>query len=89
MMTKLPENFELDRYGLHVRFVREEDAEFILKLRLDPQNARFIHDTNPSVIEQKKWISQYKRREQMGGEYYFLFEFLGVPQGVYRLYNRH
>lgn len=89
MMTKLPENFELDRYGLHVRLVREEDAEFILKLRLDPQNARFIHDTNPSIIEQNKWISQYKRREQMGGEYYFLFELGGVPQGVYRIYNRH
>lgn len=26
-MTKLPENFELDRYGLHVRLVREEDAK--------------------------------------------------------------
>ena len=26
-MTKLPENFELDRYGLHVRLVREEENE--------------------------------------------------------------
>ena len=25
-MTKLPENFELDRYGLHVRLVRGEDV---------------------------------------------------------------
>ena len=25
-MTKLPVNFELDRYGLHVRLVREEDS---------------------------------------------------------------
>ena len=24
-MTKLPSNFELDRYGLHVRLVREEE----------------------------------------------------------------
>lgn len=29
-MTILPSNFELDRYGLHVRLVREEDAECIL-----------------------------------------------------------
>ena len=28
-MTKLPENFELDRYGLHVRLVREEDAKYL------------------------------------------------------------
>lgn len=26
-MTPLPSNFELDRYGLHVRLVCEEDAE--------------------------------------------------------------
>lgn len=25
-MTPFPPNFELDRYGLHVRLVREEDA---------------------------------------------------------------
>ena len=29
-MIKLPENFELDRYGLHVRFVREEGEILIL-----------------------------------------------------------
>ena len=26
-MPKLPENFELDRYGLHVRLVREEERK--------------------------------------------------------------
>lgn len=26
-MIKLSENFELDRYGLHVRLLREEDAK--------------------------------------------------------------
>ena len=26
-MNILPSNFELDRYGLHVRLVREEDAK--------------------------------------------------------------
>ena len=29
-MIKLPENFELDRYGLHVRFVRAEGEILIL-----------------------------------------------------------
>lgn len=27
IMTKLSENFELDRYGLHVQLMHEEDAE--------------------------------------------------------------
>lgn len=30
-MNKLPDNFSLDRYGLHVSFVREEDADFVLR----------------------------------------------------------
>jgi hypothetical protein len=32
-MNKLPLNFELDCYGLHARLIKEEDAEFIVKLR--------------------------------------------------------
>lgn len=28
-MTKLPENFEFDRYGLHVRLVREDGARLL------------------------------------------------------------
>ena len=29
-MKTLPQNFEIDKYGLHCRFVNEEDAEFIV-----------------------------------------------------------
>ena len=29
MLKKLLSNFELDRYGLHVRLVREEDAKYL------------------------------------------------------------
>ena len=30
-MTKLPSNFELDRFGLHVRLMHYEQAEDIMK----------------------------------------------------------
>ena len=69
-MTKLPENFELDRYGLHVRLVREEDAEFIVKLRTNERNARFIHATSPNIEHQQEWIRNYKEREINGVDYY-------------------
>jgi DUF2075 family protein len=69
--------------------VREEDAEFIVKLRTNPQNARFIHDTNPSVENQRIWIRQYKEREKNGKEYYFIFFDRNKPVGLYRLYNIH
>ncbi len=29
-MTPLSSNFELDRYGMHVRLMREEDAELYM-----------------------------------------------------------
>ncbi len=80
---------EFNVYGLHVRLVREEDAEFIVRLRTYNKNARFIHDTNASIAAQREWIRQYKIREAEGKEYYFIFEINGEPQGVYRIYNRH
>lgn len=88
-MNKLPDNFSLDRYGLHVRLVKEEDAEFIITLRTNSHNARYIHDTDTNIGLQKEWIRSYKLREYSGNEYYLLFEVDNQPQGVYRVYQRH
>jgi hypothetical protein len=86
-MTKLPENFELDRYGLHVRLVREEDAEFIVKLRNDPQKGRYISVTSNSVDDQIRWIKLYKKRECEGKDYYFIYSYQGQLAGVNRIYE--
>ena len=86
-MNKLPGNFTLKRYGLNVRLVDEQDADFILKLRCDKTLRRYIHETNPSVQRQLEWIRSYKKRECKGEEYYFVFQIEGIPVGVYRLYN--
>ncbi len=85
-MTKFPENFELDRYGLHVRLVREEDAEFIVSLRTNPIKARYINSTSTSVDDQRKWIKEYKEREQEGKDYYFIYLYNGKLAGVNRIY---
>jgi len=86
-MIKLPSNFELDRYGLHVRLVREEDAEFIVKLRTDPQHARFIGHTDNDVNKQIEWLREYKKREELGADYYFIFYKESRPIVLCRLYN--
>ena len=86
-MTTLPSNFELDRYGLHVRLVREEDAEFIVKLRTNERNARFIHATSPNIEHQQEWIRNYKEREINGVDYYFTFFSENKPVGVIRIYD--
>lgn len=84
---KLPEGFKLDKYGLHVRLVNEDDAAFIVKLRTDERLGQFIHATSPDVEQQKAWIRNYKKREAEGLEYYFIFYKNGVPFAVNRLYH--
>jgi RimJ/RimL family protein N-acetyltransferase len=86
-MIKLSSDFELDRYGLHVRLVREEDAEFIVRLRTNERNARFIHATDGNVEKQVEWIKQYKVREANGEDYYFIFYSQEHPVGLIRIYD--
>lgn len=88
-MNKLPDNFEINRYGLHVRFVNVDDAKFILDIRTDLKNRRYIHDTDSNLQNQINYIEQYKLKERLGEEYYLLFEYNDEPQGVYRIYNRN
>lgn len=85
----LPADFELEKYGLHVRFVNEEDAAFILRLRTDKQLNRFIHETDESLDKQRAWIAAYKQREAAGEEYYFIYFDGDKPIGVNRIYNIH
>lgn len=87
-MNKLPSNFELDRYGLHVRLVNESDAEFIVKLRTDDKLGRFINPTSNDIEPQIVWTREYKKREKQGVDYYFMFEVpVGNPVGVCRIYD--
>lgn len=88
-MEKLPSDFIYDKYGIHARFVTEDDAEFIIKLRTDPRLSRFIHDTDSDVQKQREWIRNYKVREAGGKEYYFLVSNKGIPAGLIRMYNIH
>lgn len=84
-MTKLPSNCELDRYGLHCRLVNEGDAEFIVKLRNTPELTRYFPRIDNDVEKQIGWIRSYKQREELGCDYYFMFEFKGDRVGVYRI----
>ena len=84
-MNKLPENFELDRYGLHCRLVREDDAEFILNLRLT--QGQFVHATDADISKQIEWMRNYKKREKEGLDFYFMFLLEGERIGVHRIYN--
>lgn len=88
MAATLPENFTLERYGLHVRLVNEEDSQFIVTLRTDSQRGQYISATDTSIEKQCEWIRDYKKREQQGTDYYFMFESpKGERLGVSRIYE--
>ncbi len=88
-MEKLPSDFIYDKYGIQARFVTEDDAKFIIKLRTDPKLTRFIHDTDSDIQKQKEWIRNYKVREAEGKEYYFVVSNNDIPAGLIRIYNIH
>lgn len=83
----LPEDFELVKYGLTVRLVNETDAEFIVKLRSDPDLNTFLQKVPTDVRSQIEWIKEYKKRERRGEEYYFIYFSNSLPVGVYRMAN--
>lgn len=83
---KLPDKFEIHKYGLHARLVNEDDAEFIVNLRKD-ERAKFMNTVSPDIENQKEWIEKYKYREQNGLDYYFIYSLGGKPLGVNRIYS--
>lgn len=54
-----------------LRSVVEEDSEFIVTLRRNPELNHFIHDTDPSVDKQREWT---RAQQQRADDYYLLIE---------------
>jgi len=86
-MKQFDFNIFEQKYGIQVRLVEESDAEFILKLRTDPQLARFIHETDDNVEKQRDWIREYKKREAEEKDFYFIYAKDGASFGVNRIYD--
>jgi len=53
-------NFLLESKSIRLRLVEENDAEFILSLRLDPKYNNFISKVDNDIAAQKSWIRKYK-----------------------------
>ena len=87
MTRKLPADFSLDRYGVHVRLADVQDSEFILSLRTNETLARYIHATPNDIEKQRAWMREYKKREEEGKEYYFIYSYQNEDFGVNRFYN--
>lgn len=71
-----------------MRFVEEDDADFILKLRLDDRYNKFLSRVEPDVQAQRDWIRRYKADEKARKQFYFIIERLdGTPCGTVRVYD--
>lgn len=86
-MNKLSIPFNLGRYGISARLVEPADAQYIISLRTNEDLSQHLHSTSDDLEQQIEWIKQYKKREQLGQEYYFLYEKDGNPIGLNRLYD--
>ena len=79
----------IEKYGLFLKFVDEDDADFILKLRTNKEKSKYISLTNNDLESQKEWIRRYKDREKSGLEYYFIaYDENKEAFATYRLYNK-
>jgi hypothetical protein len=85
--NKLSPDFTLERYGVQVRLANEGDAEFILSLRTNEKLSRFLHSTDNDVEKQRQWMRNYKLREAMGEDYYFIYYYQGQPFALNRIYD--
>lgn len=87
--VRLAEDFDISKYGISARLVRESDASFIHGLRTNATLGQFLSSTPHEVEDQVAWITAYRERERVGAEYYFLIydSLKKTPLGLYRLYR--
>jgi len=73
---------------INMRLINEDDAEFVLKLRLNGNYNKFLSSVNADVSSQKAWIRKYKEDEVNNKQFYFIIERKdGTPCGTVRVYD--
>lgn len=73
---------------IRLKLIEEEDAEFVLSLRLDPKYNSFLSEVTADLAAQKEWIKTYKTQEKQKEQFYFIIERIdGTPCGTVRLYD--
>ena len=65
-----------------------QDAKFILSLRSNENLNRFVSQVSCELPEQEKYLENYKKRESIRSEFYFIIRDLDMnPLGTVRLYD--
>lgn len=83
----MKKNINISGLCYRIRPVNVDDAEFIIKTRLeDSERNKYIHRISPDVSAQREWIERYLPRED---DYYFIVEniFTNLPEGLVGIYD--
>ena len=70
---------------INLRIATENDAEFILDLRLNPLLNKYIGQTDPNIEKQRSWL---RNSFEKTNEFYFIIESKERnPYGTIAIYN--
>jgi len=80
---------ELKSKTIYLRLVEPADASFIHALRTDKQYNQYLSTVDDKVEKQKQWLIEYKKREQLKDEYYYVIHRNSdsLPIGTVRIYD--
>jgi RimJ/RimL family protein N-acetyltransferase len=73
-------------HAYEIRPVELADAEFMLRLRTDPDLSLLIHPTSPRLEDQQAYLGRYL---ETAGDYYFIVAraATGRPEGMVAIYD--
>lgn len=80
---------ELSSKTIYLRFAQPSDAQFIHALRMDEKYNKHLSKVDADVKNQEKWLIEYKKREALGQEYYYIIHRKSdsIPIGTVRVYD--
>lgn len=84
-MPKIKKVVSISTKNLIFRDAAVSDAEFLLKLRTDPQKGKFLTSTRDSLSAQRSWLEKYNRATDQS--YLIILDKKLTPVGCIRLYN--
>lgn len=74
--------------NINLRLALVSDAGFVCELRAQVNKTQFLSKVSNDVEAQKIWLSEYKKREKLGLEYYFVIEDIYEKRlGLVRVYD--
>lgn len=78
----------LNGKNINLRTVETTDAEFIYTMRQNQKKTKYLSQVTGTVDSQKEWIKNYKHREEIKQEFYFVIESKNEEKlGLIRIYD--